>query len=147
MKKVAIVCLSFMLIPNFVLAGSDAPVSSDNYFIKDPEAIYDNRYKDIDLVIEIPGYKLNPQSELYADKKDFEYANHIGPDILDKAKKYIEYRKINHSKTYHLSAAKELGEYILLYFAEPEVIDGGFELVWSKKLKRIIGEFLAVTRG
>jgi len=40
-----------------------------------------------------------------------------------------------------------LGNYILLYFNEPKIADGGFEMVYSKKLKKIIGFFSAGYKG
>ena len=120
---------------------------ANDFFAKDPEAVYE-KFGSMDYIIEIPGYKLDPQNALKIsiEKKEYEYAKHINPKILEKAKKYIEYTKIN-TTDYHIYAAKDLGDYILLYFNEPEVADGGFEMVYSKSLEIIIGFFSAGYKG
>ncbi len=123
--------------------------STDDFFIRDPEATYDKSFTNIEAVIEVPGYKLDPQNALAIQigKEEYEYAQRINTEILEKAKKYIEYTGINITKDYHIYAAKDLGNYILLFFDEPEVKDGGFELIYSKKLGKIIGSFSAGYKG
>ena len=125
----------------------NAVCSANDFFAKDPEAVY-KKFGSMDYVIEIPGYKLDPQNALKIsiEKKEYEYAQNINPQILEKAKKYIEYTKIK-TTDYHIYAAKDLGNYILLYFNEPEVADGGFEMVYSKSLEKIIGFFSAGYKG
>ncbi len=120
---------------------------ANDFFVKDPEAVYE-RFGTVDYVIEIPGYKLDPQNALKIsiEKKEYEYAQRINPKIIEKAKKYIEHTKIN-TTDYQIYAAKDLGDYILLYFNEPEVADGGFEMVYSKRLEKIIGFFSAGYKG
>ncbi len=123
--------------------------AADDFFARDPKAIYDEAYANIDVVIEIPGYKLDPQNALKIslEKEDYEKAGNMDLVILEKAKKYINYSKINTAKDYVLYAAKDLGEYVLLYFNEPEIMDGGFELIYSKELNKIIGSFSAGYKG
>lgn len=125
----------------------NAVSSANDFFAKDPDAVYEN-FGSMDYIIEIPGYKLDPISALKISikKKEYEYAQRINPEILEKAKKYIEYTKTN-TTDYHIYAAKDLGNYILLYFNEPEVADGGFEIVYSKRLEKIIGFFSAGYKG
>ena len=120
---------------------------ANDFFAKDPEAVYE-KSGNMELIIEIPGYKLDPQNALKIsiEKKEYEYARHIHPNILDKAKKYIQYTRRN-TEDYVLYAAKDLGNYILLYFNEPKVADGGFEIIYSKKLEKIIGFFSAGYKG
>lgn len=79
--------------------------------------------------------------------KEQELAKNIEQEILEKAKKYIEFTKINTTPSHYLSAAKDLEDYILLYFSEPDIIDGGFEIVYSKKLQKIVGFFSAGYKG
>lgn len=123
--------------------------SPDDFFSRDPEATYADSFINIEVVIEIPGYKLDPQSALAIpiEKEEYEYAQCINPKILEKAKKYVEYSKISATKDYYIYAAKDLDSYILLYFIELEVMDGDFELIYSKKLKKIIGCFSAGYKG
>lgn len=146
MKNSVIAILS--LISILVLITNVAG-STDDFFTRDPEATYDENFKNIEVVVEIPGYKLDPESALaiLIEKEECEYAQHINPEVLEKAKKYAEYSKISVTKDYHLYAAKDLGNYILLYFDEPKVMDGGFELIYSKKLEKIIGCFLGGYKG
>ena len=120
---------------------------ANDFFAKDPEAVYE-KFGSMDYIIEIPGYKLDPQNALKIsiEKKDYEHSQRINSEILKKAKHYIEYTKIS-AVNYHLYAAKDLGNYILLYFNEPEVADSGFEMVYSKRLKKIIGFFSAGYKG
>lgn len=138
-----------LLIIITILLISNAVSSANNFFKKDPDSIYDESFTNMDVVIEIPGYKLDPQSALAIPigKKEYEYAKHIDLDILEKAKKYVKYSKMNVATDYYLYAAKDLGKYILLYFNEPKVMDGGFEFIYSKELKRIIGSFTAGFKG
>ncbi|HKJ33979.1 MAG TPA: hypothetical protein VKA34_19260 [Balneolales bacterium] len=92
----------------------DALCLANDFFVKDPEAVYE-KFGGIDYVIEIPGYKLDPQSALRIsiEEKEYELAQRINPRILEKAKKYIEHTKTN-TTNYHIYAAKDLGNYILL---------------------------------
>jgi hypothetical protein len=133
-----------------MLVVTNAISSSDDFFTRDPEATYDKNYDNFDLVVEIPGHKLNPEI-MPPQQKDDDYASHINPEILEKAEKYIEYRKINYrsdtARSYKIYAAKEFGNYILLYFTLPKITDGFFELIYSKKLKKIIGTFPGVIAG
>ena len=143
-------CLALILSVIFALTSQiNAMSSPDDFFTRDPEATYDERFTDIEVVIEIPGYKLDPQNALAIPigKEEYEYAQRINSEILEKAKKYTKYNSINITKDYHIYAAKDLGNYILLYFDEPEVMDGGFELIYSKKLNKIIGTFSAGHKG
>lgn len=121
--------------------------SSDDFFSRDPEATYDKNYQNLDLIIEVPGYKLTPEVMPPITKENSEYAKSMSPEIMEKAKKYVEYRKISHAANYNLYAAKDIGNYVLLYFTEPEVIDGFFELIYSRKLGKIIGSFSGVIAG
>lgn len=146
MKKYSIFVLSII----FTLLFFPFAMSSTNdFFTKDPDAIYDKSFTNMDVVIEIPGYKLDPQRALAIPlgTEEYEYAKRIDPDILEKAKKYVKFLKMNVASDYLLYAAKDLGKYILLYFNEPKVMDSGFELIYSKKLKRIIGSFSAGYKG
>jgi len=148
MKNITIICLSILLVSIFALAKSNAFASSDDFFIRDPEAIYDG---DSDLVVEIPGHKLIPEVMPPQQKEYYDYAKSISPEIMEKAKEYVAYRKINFfsdiARAYNIYAAKELGNYILLYFTLPEITDGFFELIYSKKLNKIIGTFPGVEAG
>ena len=131
--------------------------SENEFFSRDPNATYNENYPELNLVIEVPGQKLDPKSALAIPVKDAEYesARQIDPAILDKAKRYVEYKKLNFTDDYKLYAAKDLGGYILLYFQEGNskdgetvfVSDGGFELIYSNELKKIIGTFSAGYKG
>lgn len=132
--------------------------SSDNgNFTRDPNASYDENYPDMNRVLEIPGYKLDPKNALAISikKEEYEFAKDIDPMISDKARRYVENRKLNFTDDFKLYAAKDLGDYILLYFQEGNtkdghtviISDGGFELIYSKELEDIIGTFSAGYKG
>lgn len=146
MKPVLTLSLAFFIALCMV---TDLVCLPDEYFTRDPAAVYDKTYESIDLIIEIPGYKLDAKSALSIplEKEDYEYAQGIHQDILMKARQYVAYRNISEDGQYAIYAANDLGEYILLYFDEQEIRDGGFQLVYSKKLKRIIGSFSSGYKG
>ncbi|MBU1122157.1 MAG: hypothetical protein KKF54_05650 [Candidatus Omnitrophica bacterium] len=134
----------------FALAFSiDARSSSNDFYAIDPNATYDKSFTNIEVVIEIPGYKLDPPHALSISigEKEYKYAQNINPEILEKANQYIKNKKLNSAKDYSLYAAKDLGDYVLLYFREPNIMDGGFELIYSKGLNSIIGTFVAGYKG
>ncbi|HQO58789.1 MAG TPA: hypothetical protein PLT76_08740 [Candidatus Omnitrophota bacterium] len=139
--------LLFIFLTLFAVVSASS--ATDDFFARDPKAIYDESYTNIDVVIEIPGYKLDPQNALKIslEKQDYENAGNMDSVILEKANKYINYSKINTAKDYVLYAVKDLGEYVLLYFHEPKIMDGGFELIYSKELNNIIGSFSAGYKG
>lgn len=149
MKKTSVNKYTIYILLSISTVGvlTHAGCSANDFFAKDPQAVYE-KFGGIDYVIEIPGYKLDPQSALRIsiEGKEYELAQRINPRILEKAKKYIEHTKTN-TTNYHIYAAKDLGNYILLYFNEPEIADGGFEMVYSKTLEKIIGFFSAGYRG
>ncbi len=123
--------------------------SSAGYFQRDPKAVYDDRYPGLDLIVRIPGQALDPESALKLElgEKEFAAARTLDTDIVNKVIRYNVHHHFSASENVTLYAVKESGDYLLLYFREPDVMDGGFELVYSKKLKKIIGRFSAGHRG
>ncbi len=147
MKNYSIAICSVVFI---FLSAANVMGSSDDFFAVDSDAVYDKDYPTLNLVIEIPGYKLDPMSALAlgVEKEDRDRAKDFDPEILEKVKKYIgDEGGSKEESEYYLFAVKDLGDYILLYFSQPEIADGGFEFVYSKKLKKIIGQFSAGYKG
>ena len=124
-------------------------IFANDFFAIDPDATYDESFSNIEVVIEIPGAKLDPKNALSISigEDEYRYAQNLNPEILKKAKKYIKHKKLSPTKDFHLYAAKELNDYVLLYFRQPQIVDGGFELIYSKKLNSIIGTFVAGYKG
>ncbi len=134
-------------------AESDISLTQNDYifdfeevFIKDPNAKYRKEKNWEDIVIGIPGQKLDIQSAIKIEigQEEFKFAQRIDRSIIEKAKIFI---KKYSSEEVELYAAKNLKGYILLYFFEGNVRDGGFEIIYSKELKRIIGRFEAGYKG
>ncbi len=123
--------------------------ASNGYFQRDPDAVYDDRTPALDLVVRIPGQALDPESALKLEigEKEFAAAQTLDPDIVNKVIRYNVHHHFSASESVVLYAVKEAGGYLLLYFREPDVMDGGFELVYSKKLEKIIGRFSAGVKG
>ncbi len=136
----------FFTVPAFTLFLFCA---SAGYFQRDPEAVYDDQYPGLDLVVRIPGQALDPESALKLEigEKEFAAARTLDTDIVNKVIQYNVHRQFSASENVTLYAVKESGHYLLLYFREPDVMDGGFELVYSKKLRKIIGRFTAGYKG
>ncbi len=123
-----------------MLFTANAMGAPNDFFSKDSGATYNEEFHGVEVVTKIPNYKLTFQTVKIA-KEDYIYAKRVTAEIIEKVKKYVDYRKVNQGANYNLYAAKELGEYLLLYFTEPGVMDGGFGLIYSNKLKKIIGCF------
>ena len=49
--------------------------------------------------------------------------------------------------SWKIVAARDVGEHVLLWLAFPAVADGGADVVYSKKERRIVGEFKGGERG
>jgi len=49
--------------------------------------------------------------------------------------------------TVQISAARPIGNYLLLWVAFPNVVDGGVDLIFSVEKKRIVGTFCGGYRG
>ncbi|HCU91207.1 MAG TPA: hypothetical protein DGR97_14750 [Gammaproteobacteria bacterium] len=116
---------------------------ADEYYSRDPEVIYNDEYPELNLIVEIPGYKLDSQF-VHAHpigKQEREYAQNIDSLVLDVATGYVIYGGLSFRDEFSLYAAKELGGYILLYFDEPALVGGGFQLVYAKRSKNIVGIF------
>jgi hypothetical protein len=123
--------------------------AQNGFFERDPKAVYDDRTPGLDLVVRIPGQALDPESALRIEigEKEFAAARALNPDIVNKVIRYNVHRRFSASENVTLYAVKESGDYLLLYFREPDVMDGGFELVYSKRLGKIIGRFPAGFKG
>ena len=139
--KVLLTCIFALLLGTTSFA--------DEYYSRDPKVTYDKKYPDSNFIVEVPGHKLDPQSALAIEigKAEREYAASIDPGVLHVATGYIKYAELSFGDEFSLDAAKDLGNYILLDFTEPGVMDGGFELVYSKELKNIIDMFSAGIKG
>jgi hypothetical protein len=48
---------------------------------------------------------------------------------------------------WHISAARDIGDYVLLWIGFPDVADGGIDLVYSKRDHRVRWHFLGGIRG
>lgn len=116
-------------------------VTADEYYSRDSQVIYNEEYPELNLIVEIPGYKLDPRSlsTHLIGKSEREYAQNIDSKVLDVATGYVIYGGLSFRGEFSLYAAKELGDYILLYFDEPALVDGGFQLVYARQSKNIVG--------
>ena len=128
-----------LLIP--LIAGCG---KSEYTFFKSPECVY---APDSYQVLEIPNQKLDIEtcrSEGFGNSDDRSFAETLTPAILDEAHLYIA--SIRTRET-HIYAAREIGDFILIFVDEPGVADGGFEFIYSKKSKKVVGRFVAAYRG
>jgi len=127
----------------FYALFSAGTVTADEYYSRDPEVIYNEEYPELNLIVEIPGYKLDSQSVYLhlIGKQERECAQNIDSRVLDVATGYVIYGGLSFRDEFSLYAAKELGGYILLYFDEPALVGGGFQLVYAKRSKNIVGIF------
>ena len=98
-------------------------------------------------VVEIPGQKPDIKSCLgakFGNSEDVVCAKKLPEDVLNEARKFIQSRTKREARIY---AAREIGDFILIFVDEINVADGGFEFVYSKKSKKIVGAFSAGYRG
>lgn len=145
--RIKVYGLLFFIVMMFIAFTSE--LTAETFYVRDPKAEYDEGNISQDVVTAIPGCRLDPENALKIrlDENDYGNATEIDPEIMIKADKYIKMRKISKKTLYSLYAAKNINEYLLLYFSEEEIMDGGFELIYSKKLDRIIGRFIAGYKG
>jgi hypothetical protein len=111
---------------------------------KSPDCVYETNSF---LVVEIPSQKLDIKSclkEKFGTPEDFAYARKLPEDVLSEAQKFIQSKTKREARIY---AAREIGDFILIFVDEKNVADGGFEFIYSKKAKKVIGEFVAGYRG
>jgi len=109
--------LLFIFLTLFAVVSASS--ATDDFFARDPKAIYDESYTNIDVVIEIPGYKLDPQNALKIslEKQDYENAGNMDSVILEKANKYINYSKINTAERLCALRSKRFGGICFIVFS------------------------------
>jgi hypothetical protein len=111
---------------------------------KSPDCVY---APDSFVVVEIPNQKLDIKSCLslrFGNENDIKTVKSLPEKVLREADKFIKSRTKFKTRIY---AAREIGDYILIFVNELGVADGGFEFIYSKKTKKVIGIFIAGYRG
>ncbi len=62
-----------------------------------------------------------------------------------------EYAKTRGREGFHaagnVTAARRIGDYLLLWVQEPGVMDGGFEVIYSVEKQRVVGTFFTGYKG
>ncbi len=98
------------------------------------------------LVESIYGIRLCPELMpfLNLNQKDAEYAAQLAPEIKIQLAKYLSGPRYEKSKIAH---ARKIGDFILIFYAQEEIADGGFELVYSIKDAKVLGNFQGDYRG
>ena len=98
-------------------------------------------------VVEIPNQKLDFKSCLaakFGNADDIAFAKTLPDEVVNESRKYIDSRTKAESR---IHAARQVGDFILIFVDEAHVADGGFEFVYSKKAKKVVGAFSAGYRG
>ncbi|MFT5469210.1 MAG: hypothetical protein ACI8UO_004325 [Verrucomicrobiales bacterium] len=78
-----------------------------------------------------------------AVEADTDFAAKLKPKTIKAVTRYL---KPTEGKI-EISAARSVGDYLLLWIAFPEVIDGGIDLIWSVEEQKSVGTFLGGYRG
>ena len=88
--------------------------------------------------------KLPPEGELtLATEADMDFVAELTPSTIKAVERFL---KPTGEKAV-ISAARPVGEYLLLWIAFPEVADGGIDLIWSVGKQKCAGAFLGGYRG
>lgn len=128
-----------------MILSCDSKSAAEEYLIKkSQDCVY---APDSFVVVEIPGQKLDIKSCLsagFGNQDDIKTAKSLPMEVLEEAEKFIKSRTKFKTRIY---AAREIGDYILIFVNELGVADGGFEFIYSKKTKKVIGVFIAGYRG
>ena len=123
----------------FVVCGK-----SEYTFSRSPKCVYaPGSYQ----VLEIPNQKLDIEtclSEGFGNSNDWSFAETLPPSILEEANLYIDSVSGHETRIY---AAREIGDFILIFVIRPDMPDGGFEFIYSKKSKKVVGTFMAGYKG
>ncbi len=117
---------------------------SEYTFSKSPECVY---APDSYQVLEIPNQKLDVETCLtagFGNSDDMSFAKTLAPSILNEAHLYID--SVSECDP-HIIAAREIGDFILIFVDERGMADGGFEFIYSKKSRKVVGHFVAGYRG
>jgi hypothetical protein len=97
------------------------------------------------LVRSLPGQDLRIGALRSPDEEDRAFAQKLAPGIRDLG---IEYLKQHDPKGgFALSAARQVGDFILLCYAQEGVMDGDAFLVYSVKSEKIVGYFCWYEQG
>jgi hypothetical protein len=87
---------------------------------------------------------LPPEDELtLATKVDMEFVAELTPETIKAVDLYL--KPIQEKIV--ISAARPVGEYLLLWIGFSEVYDGGIDLIWSVEKQECVGSFLGGYRG
>ena len=84
-----------------------------------------------------------PDQLTLATKEDIGSVPSVGKEVHAAVRAYLEPREVE----WKLTAAREVGDYVLLWIAFPKIADGGVDLIYSIKAKCIVGTFLGGYRG
>ncbi|GEM_PF-2984685 len=118
--------------------------SREYEIVRSPDCAYEpNSF----VISEIPGQKLDIKSCLaakFCSPDDAKFAKSLSDEVLNESWRYINNRSKHKTS---ILAAREIGDFILIFVDETNVADGGFEFVYSKKLKKVVGTFTAGYRG
>lgn len=88
--------------------------------------------------------KLPAEGELtLATKADMDFVAELTPATIKAVERYLK----TTGETVVISAARPVGDYLLLWIAFPEVADGGIDLIWSVEKRKRAGDFLGGYRG
>lgn len=117
--------------------------------VQSPDCIY---APNSDTIIEIPGQKLDIEScrsMNFGNNKDRQFAASLPANVVAEVLAFSE----SHSKSdCSIFSARQIGNYIIMVISESDpkgsiVADGGFEIVYSITLKKVVGIFMASPRG
>ena len=88
--------------------------------------------------------KLPPEGELtLATEDDREFVAALTPDTINAVQRYLKPT----AEEIVVSAARPVGDYLLLWIGFPDVMDGGIDLIWSVEKQETVGTFLGGYRG
>jgi hypothetical protein len=88
--------------------------------------------------------KLPPEGELtLATEDDRKFVVELAPDTIKAVERYLKPT----AEDIVISAARPVGDYLLLWIGFSEVVDGGIDLIWSVEKQECVGTFLGGYRG
>ena len=119
------------------LTGTEKEVKEKDY------AMHPHDQSQVASIYRIPLYpELIPNLKL--GKKDREYAKNLPASVRNRLVQHVAAPRFGKSE---LIYARKIGDFILVFYDQPNTDDGGFELVYSLKEKRVLGWFFGDYRG
>ncbi|MBF0411038.1 MAG: hypothetical protein HQM10_27095 [Candidatus Riflebacteria bacterium] len=90
----------------------------------------------------------DPKTMIHPNSKDEKSVASLPAEVFTAIDGYVKVcRNKDFKSKGKVYATRKVGEYFLLWVTEPDVMDGGFELIYSIEKNRIVGTFFGGYKG